>query len=222
MLAVALVLFAVGSGEASASTHRVRVSAQLPGVVRVGESVTISGKAARAPAGSIAELQQRQITGGRWQRLTSVRVHGGAFTLRWQAQSSQQRRLINIRVVIAHRGAILAHTPVRSLLVGPAPEYCAPPNVPTSLPPGDGVIVGGLYTLGGPAPGIDACRSTPYTITLADAAGAVVLTQPVPGGQSYALVVPAGSYTLSDEFCRGQATVTAGKVTEADTDCDVP
>lgn len=107
---------------------------------------------------------------------------------------------------------MLAATAPQSLLVGPAPEPCATPTVPTGLPPGDGVIVGGVYILGGPAPGLDACSGAPYTVTLTEASGAAVLTQQV----------SAGSYKLSDGHCFGGATVTAGSVIEANTDCDVP
>jgi len=223
LLAGALILIVAGGGDAAVSAHRrVSVSAQLPAVVRGGESITIPGRAVRVPAGSVAELQMRGSS-RRWRVLAAVPLRGSAFKLRWHVQSSRSGRLTSLRVVVVNRGVILGASHSQQLLVGPAPEYCAAPVVPASLPPGDGVIVGGLYTLGGPAPGIDACRSTPYTITLTDAAGAVVLTQQVPGGQSYALVVPAGSYTLSGEaFCRGQATVTAGQITKADTDCDVP
>jgi hypothetical protein len=47
--------------------------------------------------------------------------------------------------------------------------------------------------------------------------------QPEPGGgDGYALVVPAGTYQLRDGGCTGEATVSVGHRTVADTDCDFP
>jgi hypothetical protein len=107
--------------------------------------------------------------------------------------------------------------------IGPAPVLCAPPTPPAvNIPAGDGWIVGGRYTIGGPFPGIDVCDGDQYTVTATDANGVVQATQTVAGGQSYTLVVPAGQYTLDSDFCRGMATVTAGRQTQADTTCAVP
>jgi hypothetical protein len=107
--------------------------------------------------------------------------------------------------------------------VGPAFVRCSAPVPPAiNIPAGDGWIVGGLYDEGGPFPGIDECSSSGYTITATVADGTVAATQTVAGGHSYTLVVPAGKYTLNARFCRGQATVTAGRQTAANTICAFP
>ena len=49
-----------------------------------------------------------------------------------------------------------------------------------------------------------------------------VTSQNLAGGDGYALVVPAGTYQLQDGECTGRATVIAGRLTVADTDCDFP
>jgi hypothetical protein len=206
-------------GVALAAGPRIRLSAQLPAVVRVGEQLVASGKVSHAPAGSLVELQRR-APAGHWQSLASTRPQGGGFVIKWRAQGAYRGN--SVRAAIVRRGVVLAATAPLSLLVGPAPEPCATPTVPTGLPLGDGVIVGGVYILGGPAPGLDACSGAPYAVTLTEPSGAVVLTQQVSAGQSYVLVVVAGSYRLSDGNCFGEATVTAGSVIDANTDCDVP
>jgi hypothetical protein len=112
--------------------------------------------------------------------------------------------------------------PVQSA-IGPAAQSCAQPPPPAvDIPVGDGWIVGGRYIEGGPFPGVYECDSEPYTVTATDANGVVQATQGVAGGASYTLVVPAGTYTLQSDFCRGTATVTAGQQTQADTVCPVP
>jgi hypothetical protein len=52
--------------------------------------------------------------------------------------------------------------------------------------------------------------------------GSLVTSQNLAGGEGYALVVPAGTDHLRDGACTGEATVTAGRRTVADTDCDFP
>jgi hypothetical protein len=198
----------------------VHLVAKLPPVAHVGERVLTVGKENGAPRGSTAELEGRPGADGRWRVLARAPIRHEHFKLSWRAASSD----VELRVLVVHRHAILARTPTRSVLVGPAPVYCKPAAVPTALPAGDGVIVGGTYISGGPAPGVYECRGDPYTVTLTNAAGVTVLTQQVGAGIGYALVVPVGSYVLSVSGggCTGQATVNAGKVTNADTVCDVP
>ncbi len=199
----------------------VRLVAQLPPVAHVGERVVTVGTERGAPRGSIAELERRPRAGGRWLVLARAPIRHGHFKLSWRVASSD----VEVRVLVLRGHAILARTPTRSVLVGPAPVYCGPAAVPATLPAGDGIIVGGLYTAGGPAPGIFECQGAPYTVTLTNATGVTVLTQQVGAGLSYGLVVPAGSYVLSvpgDIRCTGQATVSVGKITRANTVCNVP
>jgi len=131
----------------------------------------------------------------------------------------QGHRACGAQRIDAHDVAVSAATQV---MVGQAPVYCAAPAPPPQVPAGDGWVVGGLYIEGGPYPGIHRCFAGDYTITVHDQAGNTVATQHVQDGQSYTLVLPAGSYALSSGFCRGVATVTAGRRSTADTLCDVP
>jgi len=60
-------------------------------------------------------------------------------------------------------------------------------------------------------------------VTLKDKAGATVATETVSARRSYVFVVPPGSYRLSTpSFCFGEALVTAGRVSRADTVCSIP
>jgi hypothetical protein len=100
-----------------------------------------------------------------------------------------------------------------------------PEAAQASLPPGDGYIVGGVYSVGGPAPSSTACSGRANTVTLENSAGITVATQEVAPGESYVFIVPPGSYTLfvgRVGLCGGSATVAAGQATKADTICPVP
>ena len=90
------------------------------------------------------------------------------------------------------------------------------------MPSGDGWITGGVYGEGGAFPGMDACLSQRYTIEALDSGGSVAARETVPGGHSYTLVMPSGSYTLMSGGCRGRATVRAGQQTKANTFCLYP
>jgi hypothetical protein len=144
----------------------------------------------------------------------------GRFLLFWNPRSPGPA---TVRVTVRDGGRDLVSSAPEHTLVGSPPQLCAAATPPSSVPAGDGWVTGGLYTVGGPAPGIDNCSQSPFTVTVLDQNGGQVATQSVPGGQSYTIVLAAGTYTLqSNSFCRGMATVVAGQGTMANTNCDVP
>jgi hypothetical protein len=198
------------------------MSKPLPSLARIGQLVSVTGQVRGAPLGTRAMLELRRASGWRAVADASLRTRG-AFTIRWRVGKRTAIGPVMLRVAAVHRGRVLAATRPAQSGVGPAPVYCAPPVLPgVDIPVGDGWIAGGRYNEGGAYPGISACDSQPYTIAATNAAGKVVAIQNVEGGDSYTLVVPAGSYKLGSNFCFGSATVRAGKQTKADTVCPVP
>ncbi|MHB8692338.1 MAG: hypothetical protein ACYDHH_13940 [Solirubrobacteraceae bacterium] len=204
----------------------------LPSLVRVGQRLAVSGRAAGAPAGTTAELEYRGVQGQAPQSWTvlakaSVGRHG-AFKLSWLVRRPTPLPLVLLRVAAVRRGRVLAASKPAQTAIGSAQVRCAAPVPPAvNIPVGDGWIEGGLYIRGGAFPGVDQCASQSYTVTATNTAtGAVAATQTVAGGHSYTLVVPAGTYALttSDGGCPGSstATVTAAKGTTADSFCNVP
>ncbi len=211
----------------------------LPGVVRAGTPVTIAGRVTGAPAVAVAVLEglPRAARGGSGGTLPAdapapagttvlarTRLRHGSFTLHW---TPSQAGFVVLRVAVRVSGHDVAATAAPSVLVGAAPVYCAPAPAPAKGPAGEGWLIGGMYIAGGPAPGIYACGSQPYTETVTDASGDVVATQAVAGGQSYSIALAPGTYDLSTDvssvgYCRGTATITAGRETHADTVCAVP
>jgi hypothetical protein len=184
--------------------------------VRLGQVVAVSGTATHPPADARIQLQGRTIA--RWHALLTVSVHGGNFTLHWHVRA----REFQLRAMLLSGRHSIATSAVASVLVGSAIVRCHPAAAPAHLPSGDGWIEGGVYLQGGPAPGIDQCQSRSSTVTATSVSGYMVASQHLAGGDGYALVVPAGAYQLKDGQCTGQATVTAGRRTVADTDCDFP
>jgi hypothetical protein len=179
----------------------------------------------RPHARAALELRRALGTPSRWTIVARAAVEKtGAFTLRWHVPKSEDPGPVRFRVVAltgSHR--IFAATAGSESAIGQAAVPCAaatPPAVAIGV--GEGWIAGGRITQGGPFPGIDACDPQQYTVTATGSGGQVAATQTVAGGQSYTLVVPAGTYTLTSDFCRGTATVTAGEQTTANTYCDVP
>ncbi len=167
-------------------------------------------------------LELRRAGGWRAVADASLRTRA-AFAIHWRVGKRTMIGPVMLRVTAVHRGNVVAAIGPTQSGVGPAPVYCAPPEPPAvDIPSGDGWIVGGRYNEGGAYPRIYACDSQPYTVTAKNAAAEVVATQNVAAGHSYTLVVPAGSYKLSSDFCFGSATVRAGKQTKADTVCPVP
>jgi hypothetical protein len=219
LLAAAVVLAVAAPVGAVAGHGKVRVTATIPGVVTAGMAVTIPGRTTHAPAGASAELEGRAPSAGRWTVLSRATVTRGRFSLRWTPRTSA---FLTSRVIVVLRGATLASTKTAAILVGAAPVYCAAPSPPGMLTDGDGYIVGGVYNVGGPAPGITVCQGQANTVTLTGVTGATIATQNVAAGQSYTFVVAPGVYTLSTGFCHGTATVRSGAETKADTVCPVP
>lgn len=180
---------------------------------------TINGRIRGLPHTTNVVLESQR--GTRWTIIARSRLsHSGQFTLQWHGRTPRPLpEWITLRIAARRNAQVLAS------LIFPlprAPIPCQPASAPENLPPGDGWITGGLYESGGgPAPGIPAdCSSKAYTVSATNASGQEVASQTVPGGHSYTLVVPAGSYTLrSGSVCRGTATVTAGRDTRADTRC---
>jgi hypothetical protein len=202
----------------------------LPAVVRVAQTVVIGGRVKASVHAAVAELEYRAPTGAQphaWTLLaTSSLGNGSRFSLHWKVAQLKSVP-ISLRVVAVRGMRTLAATAPAQSAVGPAAVRCAPAVPPAvNIPVGSGWIEGGAYIIGGAFPGVDQCVSQTYTVTATDTAtGRVAATMTIAGGHSYTLVVPAGSYTLSTiGGCpgRGTATVTAGKGTTADADCDVP
>jgi hypothetical protein len=205
-----------------ATTAPIRLRGSLPGVVRIAQRVTVTGRVREPSRGARVELELERTVRWRVVASTGVPANGG-FSLRWKVQTRIEIGPVKLRLILQARGRPVTSTaPVQSA-VGSAAVYCRPPVPPAvNLPAGDGWIGGGVYTQGGPFPGIYACASAAYTITATNAGGAVVASQTFPALRSYTLVLPAGSYMLASGACRGMATVTAGRETKADTDCDFP
>lgn len=206
---------------AGSDQPRVVLSKPPPGLIRVGQHVTVTGRVRRAPAHTWAALQ----TGGHPRWTTVARASLGAqaaFTIRWHVSGSAGP--LRLRVAALREGRVIAATRPRRSAVGPKAIYCAPPVPPAvDIPVGSGWIVGGLYLEGGPYPGIFECEQQRYTINVETPSGRTVARQTVAAGHSYTLVVPAGSYKLrSNVGCLGSATVTAGHQTKANTICNIP
>jgi hypothetical protein len=214
---------AVAIAASSSSLSSVRLSQQLPNVVRQKSTLTVTGTIRHPPRSGEAALESKPSAA--WRMLATTRIgKRGAFKLRWPVPVRAMVGPLPLRVVALDRaGEVVAKTETYDSAVGPPEQRCAPPVPPAvDIPVGSGWIVGGRYNEGGPYPGIYACDSQPYTVTATNSAGVVAATQTVAGGHSYTLVVPAGTYTLKSDFCRGTATVTAATQTKADTVCPVP
>jgi hypothetical protein len=216
----AVVWCALAPAGASAAAPVTRITATLPGVATAGTALVVGGRVSHAPAGSTAELEARPPSGGGpWTVLAKGRITSGRFTISFTPGSAG---FVTIRAIVVRRSRTIAATRSAPLLVGAAPAYCTPTTSLSPLPPGDGLIVGGVYNVGGPAPGITVCQGQANTVTVTDSFGSPVASVQLAAGQSYAIVVAAGTYTLSAGSCRGSAVVTAGAATHADTVCDVP
>ncbi len=199
----------------------------LPSSVRVGQVVVMTGHV-RSAARSEVTIERRGLGPhpGRWRTVATVRLPagGGRFRIRWRVPRSLSFHPLALRLAVLAGGRAEAATTPVSTIVGPAVVHCAaavPPAV--AIPPGDGWIEGGTYIEGGPAPGIDSCASEAYTVTATNAGTGAAVSQPVAGGHSYTIVVPAGTYTLTSGSCSSSpVTVTAGREVSADVFCDYP
>jgi hypothetical protein len=187
--------------------------------------VGFEGSVRGAPAGSVVILEQLKAR-HHWSAITRAPVRGGHFFMQW---SVPEVRSLTVRLMLRAGSRALANTAPstvypRKVLV----KRCSAPIPPASVPAGDGWVTGGVYTVGGPAPGIDECRGA-STLSVSNQSG-VVATQQVPEGASYTLVLPAGNYELAAgsklapgvTLCQGTAIVTAGQETRADTVCSIP
>jgi hypothetical protein len=248
VLAVLVAGCVLAAPAAGGEPVRVHLAMALPNSGRVGSLVQVSGRVLGAPAGSRVALE-RWSTDGRWDVLALTPIAKGRFALSWAPKVGGP---VTLRLAVRHRGRELAATKTHQMRVldnpAPAPlttpeahptpethptperrewtpEYCPEPQLPSDIPASDGWIVGGLYLSGGPAPGIFACQSGPYTITVTNAMGATVATQQVVGRQSYIFTLPPGSYTLKSENgcgAPGSAVVIAGAQTKANIICNIP
>ncbi len=221
-MAIATTLVVAAPGRASTSlTPSIAFAKPPPGVVRIGQSVLIRGRAHDVPVGSTAVLQGKRSGG--WARLARRAVgRHGVVTVRWTVAKGMAIGPISLRLAARRRGRVLvASTPAPSA-VGSAYVPCSRPSPPSRVPSGDGWITGGVYGEGGAFPGMDACLSQRYTIEALDSGGSVAARETVAGGHSYTLVMPSGSYTLMSGGCRGRATVRAGQQTKANTFCLYP
>jgi len=207
-----------GVASATGGKPRITLSSPLPSVVRISQQVSVAGDVTHRGR---VELELSRT--GTWEVVARVRsgTHG-AFDLRWQLADGTAIGPVKLRVVLVRHGRRLAATTATQSAIGPAAVYCNPPRPPSDVPAGDGWIVGGRYIIGGAFPGVDECSGQSYTVTATGSSGQAAATETVPADDSYALVVPAGSYTLQSDGCRGSATATAGQETVADTDCLVP
>lgn len=196
---------------------------QFNPVVAAGSPISTSGVARSVPPGARVALQT-EVGPNRWRSVATARSgRNGRFKLVWMLPP--RGRGVTMRVVVLVHGAAVASTRPETVLVESTPIPCAPATRPTSLPPGDGYIEGAVWTVGGPPPGASVCGELSETVTVAASSGAIVASQEVGSRQSYVFVLPAGDYTLyvgRPGICDGQASVTAGKGTHADTVCPVP
>jgi hypothetical protein len=222
VVAIAATLIVAAPGSAGAPRRpSISFSKPPPGVVRIGQSVLIRGRAHDVPVGATAVLQGKRQSG--WARLARHTVgRRGIVTVRWTVAKGTAIGPISLRLAVRRRGRVLAASRPAPSAIGSAYVPCSPPTPPPLIPHGDGWITGGVYGEGGPFPGIDACVSQRYTIEALDSGGSVAARETVAGGHSYTLVVPSGSYTLKSDGCRGRATVRAGQQTKADTFCLYP
>lgn len=213
------------AGFATASTGprpapSITLSKPLPSTIRQTDTLLVSGRVSGAGLATRAALQVKRST---WSVAATAGVSKHRFTISWHVSTSENPGPVSLRVIARNHHGVVARTKAVQAGIGSAPVYCAPPTPPAvDIPAGDGWIVGGRYIEGGPFPGLYQCDSQQYTVTATDAGGVVQSTQTVAGGHSYTLVVPAGGYTLTSDFCRGTATVTAGQQSQADTVCPVP
>ena len=215
--AAALLCVLVAAEAAAGRIPSVSIAPPLPEAVRGGTTLAVSGRVRTPPPGAVVVLERKASS--RWRVIVRVPIRRATFTLRWRPSPAGR---VTVRAALRVGDHDVAVSVAAQVVVGQAPVYCAAPAPPEQLPPGDGWVVGGVYIDGGPYPGMHHCAAGDYTITVLDQAGNTVATQRVADGESYTLVLPAGSYALTSGFCRAAVTVTAGRETKADTLCHVP
>jgi len=135
-------LLAFAGAPRAARSPSIELSKPMPSGVRVGDRLTLVGRARDVPQRARAALES--LNAGRWQVLVEVRLHNrGAFRLRWRVPGPPYREL-TLRVAALRRGALLAASTSTRYVVGPQAVYCAPAAPPQSVPAGDGWIETGL------------------------------------------------------------------------------
>ncbi len=217
MLACVTTALAATAAPPSVSLTRIAGQQLRPGyseAVRLKQTVKIFAAVSNPPRNRHLELQGRLT--GRWQTLRAVSFDSDRFSLRWHVRTRESE----LRAVLVSNGRVVAVSPTYPILVGSAIVPCRGPVVNFMIPATDGLLEGGVYLMGGPAPGLDECQSDPSTLTITSPT--FTTTDDLSGGDGYAVGLPPGSYTLTDGQCRGTATITAGKTTHANTDCDFP
>jgi hypothetical protein len=185
----------------------------------VREPVTVSDLVQNPPPRATVALEQLMATDEQpasWHvAVRSTLMDHGMFRLVWFPSRPGP---LTVRVVVRAGGRDVAVSAPRIVKVGQPPAYCnAAPGTPQNVPAGYGWLAG---TLDSGAPGSYRCPATtaPYTIAVLDQAGNTVTTREIGARQSYALVVPQGSYTikLGGFACAGIVTVAAGQPSLAD------
>ena len=141
-----------------ASRHRsvIVLSKPLPSMLQIGQRVTLTGEVRRSPGQARIGLQSMRAT--TWKLVSSAPLGiGGLFTVRWQIPSTTTVGPVKLRLILERHGRSVATTAPSQSFIGPAPVYCHPATPPSSVPAGDGWIVGGLYGEGGAYPGAARC-----------------------------------------------------------------
>ena len=208
------------ASSALARAVRVHIDEGVPTLLAGGEVLKLSGSESGAPRRAHVQLEERVAHG--WKVVARSPLRRGGFVLSWRPPADS---LLNVRITVRSATRVLAYSAAVRVRVGSAPRYCPQAPAPSSVPAGDGWIVGGLYYSGGPAPGIFECHGGPYTVAAVDEAGAQTGAVTVAdGAASYVLVLPAGSYELQSELScySDEVTVVAGKGVKADTICNIP
>ncbi|HEX3873532.1 MAG TPA: hypothetical protein VHW26_05265, partial [Solirubrobacteraceae bacterium] len=170
LVAVIAVISAAVPFAAAAGSSAARITIALPDSGTVGRTVVLRGRVTHPPSDSTMDLERRGA-GGRWTVLAGGGIVHGRFAIRWKPRTAS---FLMIRVVLVRHARTIAATQTKSLLIGAAPVYCAAPSPPGNLPEGDGYIVGGVYNVGGPAPGITVCQGQANTVTVTGVTGATV------------------------------------------------
>ena len=223
-LMASLALAAGGTGHARLTLGPISVGEAS---VMVTGSVALPRGAARSRTVVAFTLAPTGSTRGRSESFTVRLDAGDRFSATLSSSLIGALRL-RARVEIGGRPSGPAVTRTVGLLGPPRYVACQPIPVP---PPaaGQGVLAGGIYTVGGPAPGIDEC--TAGTVTVSTPGGTVVASATVTDTQSYAIVVPVGSYVVTATtpqglrcFANGEQpiSVTSQVVADANTACSVP
>lgn len=205
---------------ARAMTPIVELTGGVPQVLAAGSPLKVSGRVLRAPRGALVELQRR-TAGGPWRVVAHAAPHRGTFHLSWKPPAEST---LTLRITLRSAARVVSFSTPFQLRTGQKPHLCALPSVqPSSIPAGDGWVEGGEYDSGGPAPGIFACQSGPYTVTASDEEANPTTSMQVTG-TSFVLALPPGFYeleTASGCYSEEVVQITAGKGVKANVICNI-